>query len=694
MWLKEEPINRIIVFVSDISLQMERSPVIKVLDINAIHTVLLQTIDEDPDLQVKALIASLLAQRNSLTLIQKLMSLSKSPNPEVREIIAMSLVGHSEVLDAMIDWFEAETDLATLNKLFITLSATLQKVTKENDIITAANQLSRLVKQEHHLEYSLELVGYCNGHIAAKTLLDASYTHRFKDRIRASVLRGISHLAQKTHTLPDDLQNYLIDLVGATYEPSEHRKIGLEALGEINNPKVIDILELIVETDHNPELRKKAIEIIGKWGVIELSPLLVEKLKYDGISDVRASAAIALGVMSSFDALPELSDALETDTSFFVREASAEALGNLKSQQAIAALLKGLEDQDSYVRSISAWSIEQIQPTSLEFIQRICNAAGSIEQDSNIRSGMVALLARMSSIPEAANCLLTIFREDRTPLRELVLEALEEFVLILKDDKEFLERDLPFLQDTLATSRSFSLRAALCSFFGHLKDDTTFPFLLDRLINDDDAFVRRQAAWAISNLSPTDHIDKIHSFLQDKTNKKVVPLLLEILTSWANLTDVPLALSYLKPNLDVEWRRRAVEFLTAIIDLPDLVTNELYTSKIINILISLLREDEANTVRSACAHALGHFEGHDSIITPALLHAIKTDRVYTVRELAAEALGYRRGVYAVPELINLTQHKLEKDPSIRYFSSLALLNIEAQIVKRANNTIVKEKLPI
>ncbi|MHA2245679.1 MAG: HEAT repeat domain-containing protein [Candidatus Hodarchaeales archaeon] len=529
--------------------------------------------------------------------------------------------------------------------------------------------------------YSLELIGYCNEHIATNILLDASHNYRFRDKIRASILRGMLHFAQKTHTLPDDLQTYLIGLVGTTYEPPELRKIGLDALGEINNPKVIDLLELIIETDHNPVLRKNAIELIGRWGANELSPLLIEKLKYDGISDVRASAAIALGAMSSFDALHELSDALETDTSFFVREASAEALGKLKSQQAIVVLLKGLEDQDSYVRSTSAWSIEQLQP-SLELVQRICDAARSIEQESNIRRGMVTLLARMSSIPEAANCLLTIFREDRSPIRELVIEALEAFVPILKDNKEFLERELPYFQDILATSGSFSLRAAICTFLGHLQDPTTFPFVLDRLINDDDVFVQREAAWAISNLIPTDHSVKIHSLLKEKTHHKLVPLFLEILTAWADLTDVPVALSYLKPDLDIEWRRRAVELLTAIIDSPDLATNEKHTYEIMNKLIFLLDKDKANTVRSACAHALGHFEGYDSLITPVLIQAIKTDRVYTVRELAAEAIGYRGGISAIPELINLIQHKLEKDPSIRYFSSLALLNIEAQMTKK------------
>ncbi|MFX1283070.1 MAG: HEAT repeat domain-containing protein [Promethearchaeota archaeon] len=648
---------------------------IKLPDIEIVHEALLQAIEEDPDLQIKALIASHISQRNSYSLIQKLLALSKSSHPEVREIIAISLEGHFEVLDDLLDWFEAEEDLSTLNELFFTISSTLKETSEDPDLTGTAIRLKEFIEQGHHLNYSLELIGYCNGLIAAETLLNASYIHRYNDTVRVSVLRGMLHLAQKTQNFPDDLQNYLIGLVGTIYEPPELRIISLEALGEVNKQEIIDQLEIIIETDHNPTLRKKAIDLIGKWGVIELSPLLIEKLKYDGISDVRASAASALGAISSFDALPELTEALEIDVSFSVREASAEALGNLKSQQALAALLKGLEDQDSYVRSISAWSIEQIQPTSPELIQRICFAAGSIEQVSSIRSGMVALLARMSSILEAANCLLTIFRRDRTPLRELVIEALEEFVEILRDDRKFLEDDLPFIQETLATSKSFSLRAAICSFLGHLKDDTTFPFLLDRLLNDDDAFVQRQAAWAISNLNP-DHTLKIRSLLKDKTLNKIVPLFLEILTSWAQIEDVPLAISYLKPEMDIEWRCRAVELLTAIIDSPDLVTNKQYTHEIINILISLLQKDHANTVRSACAHALGHFEGHDSLITPALIQAIKTDRVYTVRELAAEALGYRGGISAVPELIDLINHKLEKDPSIRYFSSLALLNIE------------------
>ncbi|MFW9903214.1 MAG: HEAT repeat domain-containing protein [Candidatus Thorarchaeota archaeon] len=651
-------------------------------DIDMIHDSLIKTIDEDPDIQIKALIASHLAQRHSPLLTQKLMSLSKSPTSEVREIIAMSLEGHFDILDELLDWFEAEVDETTLKKLFISLSSTLNKVTSIEDNFKSALRLERMINEKCHLNYSLELIGYCNVDITAKQLLEASVTYRFKDDIRVSILQGIFHLAQKTQNLPEDLLYYVINLVETPFEVPELRKIGLDALAETQNPQVIDLLELIGETDHNPELRKKAVEIIGEWGIIELSPLLIEKLKYDGIAAVRASAANALGAISSFDSLPELAEALESDVSFFVREASAEALGNLRSQQALAALLKGLEDQDSYVRSVSAWSIEQIQPTSPEFIQRICSAAGSIEQASDIRRGMVALLARMSSQPAAVKCLISIFRKDKTPLRELVIEALEEFVEILRNDQEFLEEDLPYIQKTLATSQSFSLRATICSFFGHLEEDSTFPFLMDRLISDEDVFVRRQAAWAISNLDPSNCLKQIRSLLYDKAHIKLVPLLLEILASWADIDDVPLALSFLNPDFENDWRQRAVELLIAIIDSPDLVTNRQYTYRIIETLISLLQEDSSNTVRSTCAHALGHFEGHNSLITPALIRAIKTDRIYTVRELAAEALGYRGGISAVSELLEIIQYKQEKDPSIRYFSSLALLNIEAQMVMK------------
>lgn len=663
-------------------------------DLNTIQSILIRTINEDPDLQIKALIASHLAQRDTSSLIQKLLELSKSPYPEVREIIAINLRGHSKVLNDLLDWFDVETDLSTLEKLFLTLSSILKNLSEDSPLASStAARLSTLIQKGYYLETAIELIGYCDVPITEQTLLETLHTYRFNEKIRISILRGILHLAQKTHSLPIEIQNHLITLVTTSYEPLKLRELGLNALGEVKNQEIIDALELIIETDHNPQMRKKAIEIIGKWGIIDFCPLLIEKLRYDGISDVRTAAAVTLGTISCFDAVPELSEALSTDPSFFVREAAAEALGLLKSQQALLVLLKGLEDQDSYVRATSAWSIEQLEPTS-DLIRKICQAARSIGVESKIRRGMVSLLGRMSSIEptnkEAMRCLLSLFREDKTPLRELVIEVLENFTTQLKEERDLMKKHLSFILEALATSKSFSLRAAICSFLGHLKESSTFSFLLDRLLTDEDAFVQRQAAWAISNLSPSEHTISIHDLLQDKRYSDLVPLFLEILASWADLSDLPLALKFLGSNHDIEWRRRTVEWITAIIDTADLDVD--MEMEVINKLILLLEKDKANTVRAAAAHALGHFSGveFDDLINPALLRAIKTDRIYSVRELAAEALGFRGGMSVVSELFNLVQHEKEKDPSIRYFSSLALLNVETQLAKKNNGQLYEK----
>jgi len=640
----------------------------KKVSLTEIHEVLLKTINEDPDFQVKTLIAIQMAQRN----INKLMRLSKSSNPEVREIIALSLQEYSnksEIIEQLIEWFEVETDKSSLEKLFSTLSLALQSATKEVELKNVSLILERMIEKENHLLYSLKLIGYCPVLLAEEIFLEKVKTYRFTD----------------------SLQNMLMDVLAINYEPPELRGICLEALSEIKNQQVIDLLELIIETDRNPLLRKRCVEILGTWQVIELSNLLINKLRFDGIPDVRAACALSLGAMSSFEALPDLSEALELEPSFSVREAAAEALGHLKSQRAVMALLKGLEDQDSYVRSTSAWSIEQLKPDK-ELIKKICEIVASSEQEFKIRAGMISVLTRIDAVQDAAACLILILKSDRTPIREIILEGLEYFVSVLRKDDNFLDNELPFILEMLIQSNSFSLRTAICTFLGHLKVDSTFTFLLDRLLKDEDALVKRQAAWAIANLNPYNHKGEIFSLLEDKEFKNLVPLLLEILTVWYDIDDIQLAFSYLNTENDIEWRIRAVELLTAIISSSEIDLTEQQDEMLINKMIELLKNDPASNVRAASAYALGHFslnDEYDNLIIPALINAIKTEKIYTVRELAAQALGYRgRGdSNIVSEFGELLNSDFEKDPSIRYFAALALLNYETQL-----RNVIKEKI--
>ncbi|MFX0050470.1 MAG: HEAT repeat domain-containing protein [Candidatus Hermodarchaeota archaeon] len=655
------------------------------LDLESIQDVLIQAIDQDPDLQVKAIIATQLAQRNSFLLLQKLISLSRSPKPAVREVIAAALEGQVEVLDDLLNWYVREKNGVVIDKLYTTIAASLKLVPNDYDFSSIIIKLKPITQEDQKINYSLELIGYCPVPETIEFLSQSLHIYRFHDGIRESIMRGFHQFTQKTRILPEKIQETIASIITAPYEPEMLRKASLDVLGEIDSQQVFDLIELILETDHSPILRKRAIEIASKWGVTDLSLLIIEKLNFDGISDVRRAAAVALGNMACFEALPDLAESLENDPSFFVREAAAEALGVLKSQQAIMSLLKGLEDHDSYVREVSAWSIEQLEP-NLDMILVICRAANSLETDLKIKEGMVSLIGRLSSTSiaaVAANCLLQMLEKDKTPLRELILEALENYVTILKTDEDFLEIHLPHILNILSNSSSFSLRAAACTFLGHLKNSTTFTFLLDRLLYDSDPFVQRQAAWAISKLSSIEYTPRIIEIMKDKKFLANLPFFLDILTSWPRLSDLPLAMSYINSEASIEIRQQAVEWITAIVSSDLDLYNEM-TDAVLKALIHILKNDKANTVRAASAHALGHFHypEYDSIINSALITAIKEDRIYSVRELAAEALGFRGGISAIKDLKQLINHTIEKDPSIRYFASIALLNVEIQLTKR------------
>ncbi|MFX0210403.1 MAG: HEAT repeat domain-containing protein, partial [Candidatus Hodarchaeota archaeon] len=193
-----------------------------------------------------------------------------------------------------------------------------------------------------------------------------------------------------------------------------------------------------------------------------------------------------------------------------------------------------------------------------------------------------------------------------------------------------------------------------------------------------------QAAWAISKLSSIEYTPRIIEIMKEKKFQANLPLFLDILTSWPRLSDLPLAMRYLSSEASIEIRQQAVEWITAIIVSSDLDLYNEMTDAVLKALMHILKNDKANTVRAASAHALGHFHfrEYDTIINSALITAIKEDRIYSVRELAAEALGFRGGMSAVKDLKQLIDHTIEKDPSIRYFASIALLNVETQLTKR------------
>ncbi|MHA1227696.1 MAG: HEAT repeat domain-containing protein [Candidatus Hodarchaeales archaeon] len=586
-----------------------------------LRKILISSLERDPDFQIKNLTAKYLSSRCPELLVHFGMN---SREEIIKDIVASSLCEDTKILIELFDWFEKEKNNQTLGHLFKSLSNILvkERFLDEHIATTIRNTIINLIEQKRHFYYALELLGFFPDEKVESLFYDHLTLLRFNNTARNAILRGIKHLTRKKHSLQIYLKEALVSMINSPFELVEIRILALEALEHTEDSDLADLIETIVETETNAQLRKLAVEIAGRKNFYDLSPLLAERLKYDSVSAIRAAAANALGKLNAFETLPELSEALESDPSFFVREAAAESLGVIKSQEALTTLLKGLVDQDSYVRSISAWSIEQLDVDREDnFVVELCNLCKSNEIDIQVKSGILILLTRLSSNKTALDCLMSIFKEDRSNFREIIIEALEDFIPILKEEETFHNEFLPFLQELMITSHSFSLRANICTFLGHLKEESAFPFLFDRLVNDSDPLVRRQAAWAISNLNPLNLKDKILKEIDREYPKETILLFIEILSSWAEEEDIAIVKRYIYSD-DLEIRQHAVELITAIIDSAEDISDS-KMEELVLILIETLNNDPVNTVRAAAAHTLGHIVGNDSIIDKTLIESIK-----------------------------------------------------------------------
>ncbi|MHA1973304.1 MAG: HEAT repeat domain-containing protein [Candidatus Hodarchaeales archaeon] len=642
-----------------------------------IQNILISLIERDPDFQIKNLIAKYLSLHNPKLLVEYGM---KSKDKIVKDIIALSLNEYQNVLKELFVWFKNEDDEKVAEHLFDSISNILNKeqILDENIVNEVRNITINLIENKRYFYLALELLGFLPDDKIESLYYNYLTNLRFDNEAIIAILKGLRHLATKTHSINSHLNEKLTLMINSPFELVEIRTLALLALENTENNDLIDLVESIIETETNNQLRKLAVEITGRKNFFNLSPLLAERLKYDGVSDIRAAAAYALGELNAFETLPELTEALESDPSFSVREAAAESLGVIKSQEALTTLIKGLVDQDSYVRSVSAWSIEQLDIKREDnFILELCNLCRSDEIDIQVKSGILILLTRLSTNKTALNCLMSLFKEDNSNFREIIIETLEDFIPIMKEEEIFYKDFLPFIQELMIKSRSFSLRANICTFLGNLKEDSTYPFLFDRLINDPDPLVKRQAAWAISKLNPINLKDRILREIKRDYPKETVFLFLEILSSWAEEEDIAIVKNYIFSE-DLEIRQHAVELLTAIIDyVEDISENKM--EELVQLLIGILNNDPVNTVRAAAAHTLGHIVGFNSLIDKNLISSIKKDKIYSVRELAAEALGFRGGETVIPELLQLINPEVEKDPSIRYFAIIALCDIDSKL---------------
>ncbi len=129
------------------------------------------------------------------------------------------------------------------------------------------------------------------------------------------------------------------------------REAAVEAIAEVGSPAV----ELLIRYMRDWEARKYVIQAMGKINDERVLDPLMSMLHNDEFKDDATRALIDLGK----PAVPKLIVAL-TDKEEFVRKQAVLALGEIKDPDAVDPLIAMLQDQDWLTRLTAAAALEQI----------------------------------------------------------------------------------------------------------------------------------------------------------------------------------------------------------------------------------------------------------------------------------------------------------------------------------------------
>ena len=648
----------------------------KTLDVNFIQSSLINLIEVDPDLQI----VSLLISRLATIAPEKLIPLTYSNSKTLRLILALNFAGRIQNSNNLFEWLKREEDTDVVNSIKNSLNETLSGIIPNE--VALFTKIQQQIMTGEKVAIYLELLGNFTLPAVEDILLHQWEINRYNEIIKKAVIQALKFYSKKTKKVSKKSEQLLLTLISSSYEDVNLRKRALDSFEWLKGTEINDSLEILVETEKHPTIQLKAVKLIGAKKLYDFFPILIERLKFDSNSKIRAASAEALGILRVYEASEELADSLETDVSFSVREASAEALGIIKSQEALSSLLKGLIDDDSYVRSVSAWSIQQLyldKGERINLIQRLNETCLSQEVDFQTKENIISLLAQLNLYEESMNCLVDLyFNIQPSSLKESILEGLENFIPLLKKNQKFLSENLPLILKNLGLY-SFSLKASICTFLGYLKENSSFNILLECLEKESDPWVKRQATWAISQLDSEAFKQLIIEKIEKIRDPSLNVYYLEILTNWIDYTDLNLLFSLLLSDR-LEIRQQVIEMFGVLVSKFDDFSKPFDLNAVLNRLIHHLHYDPANTVRAASAYALGHIANNDLTIDQLLVQAIQREKIYSVRELAAEAIGYRSNPSIVPELLKMTDPQIEKDPSIRYFACLSLLDILERVL--------------
>ncbi|WP_440947353.1 HEAT repeat domain-containing protein [Methanosarcina sp. T3] len=454
-------------------------------------------------------------------------------------------------------------------------------------------------------------------------------------------------------------------LVSALGDKDDFVRFGaMGALGRANPQKAATLL-IKAFKEENKLVRLGAAEALGQMRSERAVDPFINALQ-DEDEFVRWIAIKALGKIKS-DKTPDTFTCTLGDKSHFVRREAAKALGMVGSEKTLDLLVSALSDENEFVRKAAA---EALGERGTE-IAGSKTAADALVKRLGDESHLVRLEAAkalgMARSRETVAPLLLVLGDENRFVRKEAAKALGQ----LEPEK------VPELLIHAFESGNHLMRQGVVRALGQMSSDETRSQvsdevfdILDNAFQDEDKFVRREAARALENISrnrPERAFQALINALDDE-DEEVRRLLAGVLGCLGSETAVPRLIGALKSG-DENVRRFAAEALgqirsekalkplidTMLFDASGVVKGEtaralgkVKSRKAIEPLIDALL-DENNEGRWGAAEALGRIKA-ETAVGPLILAL--ADRDDFTRFAAAKALGRIRPKEAIEPLIN------------------------------------------
>ncbi len=447
-------------------------------------------------------------------------------------------------------------------------------------------------------------------------------SNTFEDKIRAVRLEATDALAQIGS---EKALEVLVSALGAKDDFVRFGAIG--ALGRANSQKVAEAL-IKAFKEEDKLTRLGAAEALGQMKSERAVEPFVDALG-DKDEFVRWIATKTLREIKSDKTYDTFINMLG-DKSRFVRREAAKGLGVPGADITLEPLVSALSDEDEYVRKTAAESLGEIGSET---------AAKTLINKLNDKSHFVRLEAARSlgmiKVRKAATPLLFALGDENHFVRKEAANALGQ----LESGRVFEQLVYAFKSgDRLR--RQGAVRALGQKNLDGIPDrisDRVFDFL-DSALNDEDKFVRKEAAKALGNISESRSERAFESLINalDNEDSEVRRLAAESLEFFNSEEAVPQLIYALKSE-DAIVRRSAAKAL-----------DQIHSKKALKPLIDVLIFDNDGSVKEEAARALGKLKAKKAV--EPLIDALM-DENNEGRWGAAEALGRLKAENAVDNLI-------------------------------------------